>query len=1214
MPTEIVYNPKEHTAESSSHHNEGPSSPARSTDTPSPTQSTIPGTAHDDVQPNTPSSPLSPSSQANIVDDDVRSNAPEPEVRPIPVPDYADDDVWSVGGRSPSSPMSPVPDRFEEDAEDDKENRHEATVADRMEDQDDKENRNKTMAGDTIKGQINEEDESKYVTSLSSVAARTYEDGGRQVARSLVIRIPPKVHGIDTSNGDANDDQMVRPTWIDKGKGVDRRSYDLRAPSYKFPPIAKCDEHEETPELTREQSVASTSSTYLASPEQLGRSCDPGCSQKASSSGIHINTPNEDSSENRVAPAPLSNSTAAPLSTSNTGDMEMLLNYMGTKLGLSREDSIDLTSDALLPSKQGSECTSIQPTFAHPPASQTLPRFTPGNFTFATPRASEQLPRFALPSSASTFQLPTRGRPHRRGNAFNKRPQPTPVQSTFGSPPASERSPPYTPLHSVPNNSIFAAPLPSQEPSQCMPPNLTPAHPAFAIPPAPPKPPQYPPSNFTSAHPPFAIPPASPNAPPYTPPYLTPANSTCAVASISQEPPPYTPLSFKPAHSTFALPPASYKPPQYTLTDSTMFVLPDVPCAAPCELSPQFRDPASKTSCVDLLVAIPSFTFGIHDCEKEKTDGYPPDDPMDVDPPVCVDDDAMDVDPPADETISASMSASTDALDLSCNESLGRGANNVVGIEGRQYMHPEASTSCTSYTLPKDPPTAAQWNACPSSLDHLRPDVENNTDKNALFNQHSDGNASFYKALCNFRRKKPAEMPLKVSVVSCPMPPTSSANAKSSHLCMRHDKRASRHARSIRISPYRLRALKVSVVPCPMAPTTSASAKRSHLCVRHDKQASRHTRSIRTSPYGVEGVEKRTLNRWRAGTRNLDDLFTADRPALTALTVRRNEAALLETREAYEHRSLATENLAVFFCRTQGGQDWSVLPQWLLVGTFACVTLSELEGRCGLPAVHLACARGYSACLRSLKAAYVPLTRLLSACLARPRTVPVSLARRVPEIRQWERTFDVSARAGDTSRSWKRHHEEEVALQYARRSAQEAKIVGPKKNHVTEWVSRCPGPSLAQMSPMAPFAYPSSTSACVPIVSSPLAPRANASPHTRIVPKKSKLGLLVSEPKPSTTKQCLCVAAGVGNSSDFEIDVAPQETPDLGKIVNREESEVAQWVERDAVGFRRTQRAHDDPARTEGEGESEEALGQLAPRTQERREPELEVMEHWMGP
>ncbi|KAJ3519011.1 hypothetical protein NM688_g9363 [Phlebia brevispora] len=460
MPAETTDNPKEHTAESSSHHNEGLSSPPRPTGTPSPSLSTNPDTA----------------------DDDVRSNAPFPKVRPIPVPDYADDDVWSVGGRSPSSPMTPALDRFEEDAEDDKENRYEATVADRMEDQDDKENRNETMAGDTIKDHMNEEGESKYVTPLSSVATRTYEDGRRQVPRSLVLRIPPKVHGIVTSDGDADNDQMVRPTWTDKGKGMDRRSYNLRAPSYKFLPIAERDEREGTPELTREQSVASTSSAYLADPEQLERSCDPGCSQKASISGIRIDTPNKDISANRVAPAPLSISTAASVSTSIPGDTEMYLDYVGTNPGLSREDSMDLTSNSLLPSNQGSECTSVQPMFACPLPSQPLPQFPPGNFTFAASRVPEQLPKFVLGSSVSTSQRSTRGRPHKRGNTFNKGSQRMPVHSTFVPPPASQRPPPYTPLHSMSKNSTFATPLASAESPQYMPPNLTPAHPRFCYP------------------------------------------------------------------------------------------------------------------------------------------------------------------------------------------------------------------------------------------------------------------------------------------------------------------------------------------------------------------------------------------------------------------------------------------------------------------------------------------------------------------------------------------------------------------------------------------------------------------------------------------------------------------------------------------------------------------------------------------------------------
>ncbi|KAJ3551477.1 hypothetical protein NM688_g4683 [Phlebia brevispora] len=751
MLAETMSNPKERTAESSSHHNEGPSDLARSTGTPSPTQSTIP----------------------NTTDDDVRSNAPSPAVCPIPVPDYADDDdVWSVGGRSPSSPMSPVPDRFEEDAEDNKENRNDRMVAESTEDEDDKENRDETMAGDTIKGQTNEEDESKYITPLSSVAARTYEDGRRQVSRSLVLRIPPKVHGVDASDGDTNGDQIVRPTWMDKGKSVDHRSYNLGAPSYKLPQIAECDEREETPELTREQSVASTSSAYLADREQLERSCAPGCSQKASSSGIHIDTSNQDSSANRVAPATLSTftapslsiSTAAALSTSTTGNMEMYLDCVGTNPGLSYEDSMDLTSDALLPSNQRFECTSIQPTFAHWLASQPLPQSAPGNFTFTTSHVSEQLPRFVLGSSASISQRPTRGRSHTQGNVFNKGPQPTPVHSTFISPLASKKPP-----HSMSLNSTFAAPLASQQYKPAIAASIVPpAHSACAAPPASKKPPQYPPSNFTSAHLPFAVPPA-----------------------------------FVIHHHIHH----HISPQRILLTLSHPLLTNHLNTHSQNPQCSFSRMCPSNTSCVDLPVVIVPFTFPMHDCEMDKTDSYPPDDAMDVDPPVYVDDDAMDVDPPVGETNKASMSASMDALDLSCNQSLSRDANNIVGMEGRQYMHPEASTSCISYTLTKDLPTGAQPKVRPSSLDRLRHNLGNNTDKYALFQQHSD-ESTFYKALRYLRPKKPMASPSIISIVPCPMAPTASTTARGSLLCMRPKRQASRLARSIQISPYRLRTLK----------------------------------------------------------------------------------------------------------------------------------------------------------------------------------------------------------------------------------------------------------------------------------------------------------------------------------------------------------------------------------------------------------------------
>lgn len=95
--------------------------------------------------------------------------------------------------------------------------------------------------------------------------------------------------------------------------------------------------------------------------------------------------------------------------------------------------------------------------------------------------------------------------------------------------------------------------------------------------------------------------------------------------------------------------------------------------------------------------------------------------------------------------------------------------------------------------------------------------------------------------------------------------------------------------------------------------------------------------------------------------------------------------------------------------------------------------------------------------------------------------------------------------------------------------------------------------SAHDISSIAPFAY----SAPMAHAPSPLAPRTNASPHKRIVPKKSKLGLLVSKPKLSTASSgkqgdLSDVVRRVGSSPSkrgYEIYVDRQDDPDLGEIM-----------------------------------------------------------------
>lgn len=95
--------------------------------------------------------------------------------------------------------------------------------------------------------------------------------------------------------------------------------------------------------------------------------------------------------------------------------------------------------------------------------------------------------------------------------------------------------------------------------------------------------------------------------------------------------------------------------------------------------------------------------------------------------------------------------------------------------------------------------------------------------------------------------------------------------------------------------------------------------------------------------------------------------------------------------------------------------------------------------------------------------------------------------------------------------------------------------------------------SPQDISSIAPFAY----SAPLPLAPSPLAPRTNTSPHKRIVPKKSKLGLLVSKPKLSTANtgkhgDLSDVVRRVGSSPSkrgYEIYVDRQDDPDLGEIM-----------------------------------------------------------------
>lgn len=93
------------------------------------------------------------------------------------------------------------------------------------------------------------------------------------------------------------------------------------------------------------------------------------------------------------------------------------------------------------------------------------------------------------------------------------------------------------------------------------------------------------------------------------------------------------------------------------------------------------------------------------------------------------------------------------------------------------------------------------------------------------------------------------------------------------------------------------------------------------------------------------------------------------------------------------------------------------------------------------------------------------------------------------------------------------------------------------------------------LSSVAPFAHMAPP---VPYAPSPLAPRTNPSPHKRIVPKKSKLGLLSSKPKLAAassapkTADFSDVVRRVGSSPSkggFEIYVDHQEDPDLGEIV-----------------------------------------------------------------
>ena len=90
-------------------------------------------------------------------------------------------------------------------------------------------------------------------------------------------------------------------------------------------------------------------------------------------------------------------------------------------------------------------------------------------------------------------------------------------------------------------------------------------------------------------------------------------------------------------------------------------------------------------------------------------------------------------------------------------------------------------------------------------------------------------------------------------------------------------------------------------------------------------------------------------------------------------------------------------------------------------------------------------------------------------------------------------------------------------------------------------------------SSIAPFAYNAPTASAP----SPLAPRTNVSPQKRIVPKKSKLGLLASKPKLSTAntgkqKDFSDVGRRVGSSPSkrgFDIYVDHQDDPDFGEIM-----------------------------------------------------------------
>lgn len=101
------------------------------------------------------------------------------------------------------------------------------------------------------------------------------------------------------------------------------------------------------------------------------------------------------------------------------------------------------------------------------------------------------------------------------------------------------------------------------------------------------------------------------------------------------------------------------------------------------------------------------------------------------------------------------------------------------------------------------------------------------------------------------------------------------------------------------------------------------------------------------------------------------------------------------------------------------------------------------------------------------------------------------------------------------------------------------------------------------LSNVAPFAYGAPLPPLPRVPSaSPLAPRTNPSPHKRLVPKKSKLGLLVSKPKlaaavssaRSKADDFSDVVRRVGSSPSkgkggFEIYVDHQEDSELGEIL-----------------------------------------------------------------